>query len=327
LWAIVDAAPDALVMVDGRGSILLVNRQAEELFGYRRDELLGCPVESLLPESVRAVHQAHRAGYGAAPRARPMGSGLQLLARRRDGSEFQVEISLSFHDHHGQLRVVAAVRDISVRVAAEGRLRQTAQELHQLEDRERIARDLHDVVIQRLFAAGMALQATQSITDDEDVSRRLEDVVDEIDVTIREIRGAIFGLQTTPDHRSGLRHEVLAIVAEERLVLGFEPHVVFEGPVDSVSDASTAALLPTLREALSNVGRHAHAHVAEVLLRVDERALTLRVEDDGVGIHDRRPVGHGLPNMARRAERLGGRCQLRRGPKGGALLVWTVPNE
>jgi PAS domain S-box-containing protein len=327
LRAIVDAAPDALVMVDEGGSILLVNRQAEELFGYHRSELLGLPVETLLPESAREVHRARRAGYEAAPRTRPMGSGLQLLARRRDGREFPVEISLSPHYHDRQLRVVAAVRDVTARVAAEARLRQTAQELHQLEDRERIARDLHDVVIQRLFAAGMALQATQSIADDDDVSHRLEGVVDEIDETIREIRAAIFELQTVPEQRAGLRKDILTIVAEERLVLGFDPHVVLEGPVDSVSDDVAAALLPTIREALSNIGRHAHADAAEVRISVDERALLLRVEDDGVGIGDNRPAGLGLPNMARRAQALGGWYQIQRGGEGGTLLLWTVPND
>jgi PAS domain S-box-containing protein len=112
-----EAVPDALVVVDGGGRIVLVNSQTEQLFGYRRDELLGRPVELLVPERFRERHVADRATYVAAPHVRPMGRGLELCGRRRDGHEVPVEISLSPLKAETGMLVVATVRDVSERAA------------------------------------------------------------------------------------------------------------------------------------------------------------------------------------------------------------------
>jgi PAS domain S-box-containing protein len=116
---LVESAPDAIVMVEGDGRIALVNRQAETMFGYSREELLGQRVEILLPERIRAAHRAHRAGYSLDPRSRPMGVGLELSGRRKDGSEFTVEISLSPMLSGGELLVISIIRDVSERKQAE----------------------------------------------------------------------------------------------------------------------------------------------------------------------------------------------------------------
>ena len=120
---LLEAAPDAVVIVDGTGRIELVNRQTEHLFGYTRDELLGQPVEILVPESFRGRHRGHRTGYFAEPGLRPMGAGLDLLGRRRDGSEFPVEISLSPIETPGGLVVSAAIRDVTQRRREDERFR------------------------------------------------------------------------------------------------------------------------------------------------------------------------------------------------------------
>ena len=120
---LLEAAPDAIIEVDGEGSILLLNAVAEQLFGYRREELLGQSVEVLVPDHVRGIHAAHRAHYRAHPVTRPMGSGLDLRARRKDGSTFPVEISLSPVKSEEGFRVTAVIRDISERKQAEERLR------------------------------------------------------------------------------------------------------------------------------------------------------------------------------------------------------------
>src|ERR1039457_3037746 len=118
---LLEAAPDAMVCVDSDGQIALVNAQAERLFGYDRDEMVGQPVEMLVPDAVRPVHPGHRAGYVADPQPRPMGAGMELAGRRRDGSTFPAEISLSAIDTDQGILVTAAIRDVTDRQRAEDR--------------------------------------------------------------------------------------------------------------------------------------------------------------------------------------------------------------
>src|SRR3569832_2964141 len=116
---LVDAAPDGRIVAEQGGGIVLANLEAQRMFGYRRDELTVKPIETLVPDRLRAGHPAHVKAYHAAPRLRPMGSGLDLHGRRKDGSEFPVEISLSPIDHEGARLVVAGIRDVSDRRAVE----------------------------------------------------------------------------------------------------------------------------------------------------------------------------------------------------------------
>jgi PAS domain S-box-containing protein len=204
-----------------------------------------------------------------------------------------------------------------------GRARHDAERLLLSEDRERIARDLHDVVIQRLFASGMSLQAALSTIGDERAAERVSKVVDSLDATISEIRTAIFALgSVTGDGR--VRADVIAEVRRAAEQLGFLPRVRFEGPVDSAIAVETAAhVLAVLTEALSNVVRHAHARTVEVSLAVGSEVV-LVVADDGVGLGapDRQS---GLANMRRRAEDLGGNLELDSTPDGGTRVTWRVP--
>lgn len=202
-----------------------------------------------------------------------------------------------------------------------------AQEMTLLEDRERIARDLHDTVIQRLFATGLGLQAAQRLTDDPQLRDRLVQAVEDLDVTVRQIRSAIFELDTRRIPGRSLRREVLDLAADSVRALGFEPAVRFDGPVDAaVSDDAAEHLLAVLREAISNVARHAEASAVIVDIRVADH-LTLEVTDDGRGgVAGPTAVGHGLRNMLQRANALGGSLAVDRGPGArGTLLRWTVP--
>uniref|UniRef100_A0AAU2VUM0 GAF domain-containing protein n=1 Tax=Streptomyces sp. NBC_00008 TaxID=2903610 RepID=A0AAU2VUM0_9ACTN len=203
------------------------------------------------------------------------------------------------------------------------------------EDRDRIARDLHDLVIQRLFATGMMLESAQRRSDVPEVQTGVGRAVDELDVTIQEIRTAIFALQQEPaEAPSGLRTRVLREINMAAVPLGFKPSHHFVGPVDAaVGELTGKNLIAALREALSNAFRHAVASRIDVVVDAtatlpDGRdAVRLTVADDGVGIP---PGGRrsGLRNLARRAESLGGASWFGPGlgeDGGGTAVVWQAP--
>ncbi len=323
-WRIIEAAPDGFVMVDACGTMLLVNVQTERLFGYGRDELVGHPVEMLLPPQLRTIHEADRASYATDPHTRPMGIGVDLVGRHRDGHEFPVEVSLSPLDTE---RTIAVVRDVTARRSAEHLLRTAEEQVRLLEDHERIARDLHDHVIQRLFAAGMSLEAVVSRSDDAEVTSRVARVVDDLDDTIRQLRSVIFDLQDRGRAgSSGLRSELLRVVAEARPALGHDPRVRFDGPIDTMGEVVAEQVLAVLREALTNVGRHAHATATDVHVVAAPDTFILEVTDDGVGVADLATgTGHGLANVTGRAADLGGSFEIGPGPESGTRLRWQVP--
>ena len=193
------------------------------------------------------------------------------------------------------------------------RLHERVQELALLHDRERIARDLHDTVIQRLFATGLGLQGLSRVVRDVTVADRIQAAVDDLDATIREIRSVIFELQADERGPSGCRIRVLALAAEMTPALGFEPRVRFDGPVDSIVGSDLAEhLLAALRELLSNVIRHARATAVEVRIRAGVEVI-LTVEDDGLGLDNERRAGLGLANLTERARALGGSFSLEAG--------------
>ncbi|MFK3981028.1 GAF domain-containing protein [Micromonospora sp. NPDC050397] len=192
-----------------------------------------------------------------------------------------------------------------------------------LEDRERIARDLHDVVIQRLFATGLQLQSTVPLTARAEVGRRINAAVDELDSTIRDIRRAIFELRTPMS--AALRTEIRDAVDAAAEALGFRPALEISGPVDSaVPDAVRPDLLAVLREALSNAVRHAQATRVTVLVRVDRGRLLLTVTDDGVGAGPD-AARSGLVNMRDRALGHGGEFAVEPGRPRGTEVRWSVP--
>jgi signal transduction histidine kinase len=202
--------------------------------------------------------------------------------------------------------------------------RRDAERLVVLEDRDRIAKDLHDTVIQRLFAVAMTLMSAIKITQKRDVAVRVQRAVDDLDDTIRQIRSTIFALQASPGDAQKLRSRLYGVIDSAAESLGFAPAVKLDGLLDTVVDDATAEhLVAVLHEALSNVARHAHATRVDVSVVAAEELL-LCVTDDGVGIPEtgRRS---GLANMATRAKRLGGEFSIRPADGRGTLLEWRVP--
>jgi signal transduction histidine kinase len=211
------------------------------------------------------------------------------------------------------------------------RLHSRVQELALVEDRERIARELHDTVIQRLFATGLSLQAIVRLlsADPATAEERIQSAVDDLDVTVKHIRSAIFSLEgARPLSGDGLRQQILAVVREATAALGFDPRVLVDGPVDTgVSDDVGADLLAAVREGLSNVARHAHGTAATVEVVVDATMVAMTITDNGTGpppTRDRPGGGRGLKNLRTRAERRGGTMTLQPGDPKGAVLDWRV---
>jgi signal transduction histidine kinase len=192
------------------------------------------------------------------------------------------------------------------------------------EDRDRIGRDLHDLVIQRLFAIGLTLENAARLAVRPEVEERITSAVDDIDYTIKDIRRSIFELGSGRGSLVALRTELVRIIDEQAVMLGFRPGLDTEGPVDSaVPDDVRSHLLAVLREGLSNAARHAKARSVDITLQVGTE-VTLTVTDDGVGIDDDVATS-GIANLRERAERLGGACEVRRRTEGGTRLHWSVP--
>ncbi|ROV69611.1 GAF domain-containing sensor histidine kinase [Streptomyces globisporus] len=251
----------------------------------------------------------------------PIGSrdeaqGVVLLVRQSGGREFTGKETES-------LQVFAAQAAVAMELAER---RHDAEQITLLEDRDRIARDLHDLAIQRLFATGMTLQSAGRRVQDDVASERILRAVDDLDETIKIIRSTIFGLRSRDDDTApGLRSRAVRAIGEAAPLLGFAPSVRMEGLLDTHVPGKTADhVMAVLTESLTNIARHARADRADVVLDTDGKQVRLTVTDNGVGI----PAGgrrSGLANMADRARSLGGDMELQSPGGKGARLVWHAP--
>ena len=222
----------------------------------------------------------------------------------------------------GMVTTFAAQAGIGLELAEH---RKDAERVAVLADRDRIARQLHDLVIQRLFATGMSLQAATGMLPEGPATGRVAQAVDALDETIRDIRSSIFMLQTQPSPDSpSLRAQIMRITDEMTQALEFAPSLRLSGPLDTtIPDDVGQDLLLALREALSNAARHAHASKIDVSIDAG-RDLVLIVQDDGSGI-GQTTRRSGLANLEQRAEALGGHLLVGTGDGGGTELRWQVP--
>jgi signal transduction histidine kinase len=263
-------------------------------------------------------HPQMRSFLGVPVRVHGEVYGNLYLTNKRSADEFS-------EDDEATAGALAMAAGIAIENA---RLHSLVRDHALTEDRDRIARDLHDSVIQRLFAIGLSLQGTARLVERPEAVLRIAEAIDKLDETIRQLRKAIFDIELTIN-KEGLHPKVLDLAHELKPVLGLNPQVSIIGPVDRVVTGALAdTVLAVLREALTNVGRHANATKAVITLTAGDE-LRLVVADDGQGIVDSngKAGGLGLKNMRQRAEHHGGGMEIGTSREGGTRLTWHIPLE
>jgi PAS domain S-box-containing protein len=335
--SLLESAPDAVVITDSEGKIVLVNAQTEQLFGYERADLLGQSVEMLLPESVGRRHVSHRVAYLRDPRTRPMGIGLALAGKRKDGSEFPVDISLSAIETGDTRLLTAFVRDITERQAADDLQRSLAERRALLEhlvsaaeeERQRIASNIHDDSIQAITAAGVRLEILRDQLHDPEQLALLADLEATIQLSISRLRHLLFELRPPALDREGLAAALRMYVNESQDRSKTTVHL--EDRLLSEPDGEARIILYRIaQEALTNVTKHAQASEAEVLLTQRDGGSMVRIADDGVGFQPdgaRTAPGHiGLAAMRERARLAGGRIRIESAPGTGTVVECWIPS-
>jgi signal transduction histidine kinase len=335
--SLVDARYGALGVLNERRTgleqFLTVGLEEEEerVIGARPTGrgVLGLLITDPVPLRLDRISQ-HPDSYGFPPNHPRMTSFLGVPLRVRD----EVYGNLYLTDKIGAERFsdedegLAEALALAAGVAIQNhRLYERVRTLSVLDDRDRIARDLHDRVIQRIYAVGMGLAGTARLDDLHQVHDRVEHAVDDLDATISEIRTAIFELGDT-SLPGGLRHAVIDLADELTPTLGMRAEVRFVGPVDNAVPPHVADhILAVVREALTNAAKHARASRCSVEISVDEEVVLVEVIDNGSGLVVDKvgSAGHGLMNLRNRAEKLSGTFEIFSVEGGGTRLSWSAP--
>lgn len=334
---VLESAPEAIMIIDQRRQIVLVNSQAEALFGYRREELLGQPFEMLVPPRFRRAHEQLAAGYLRQPRRRPMGKGLDLYGLGRDGREFPAEIGLSPLGGGEGMLVICTVRDISERRLIEQQLVDSRERLRDLaahhdavreEERKRIAGEIHDELGSLLTALKMDISLLRmDIAADADIGGRVEQMRELVEQTIHMVRHVATQLRPTALN--------LGIVpALEWLVADFRRRTDIACALDAddeieMDDVHATAIFRIVQESLTNVLRHAAASSVEVRLARDADSIVLAIRDNGRGF-DPATAGRdsfGLLGIRERALLLGAATAIDSAPGQGTTVAITIPTR
>lgn len=324
--AVFEAAPDGIIIVDQGGTIRDANPAALRMFAYAVDELVGAPIEILVPDEARARHETHRRAFSQVPRTRPMGIGMELRGRRRDGSLFPVEIGLSRLESRAGTRIIAIIRDFTPRL----RLRRFGAEALRAmeEERQRIALELHDDTAQRLSALLVMLRTAMASDVDEGRQEMLGNVREGLVGAAEAVRRIARGLRPPALDDVGLPAALRRYLRE--LEPAWDATVTLDlEDVDALLEAGERlAIYRIVQEALSNIARHAGASGVTISLRRVGDVVRVVVSDDGRGFdpelmdEDR---GLGLLGMQERARMIGADVTVESRIDAGTTIRLDVP--
>lgn len=356
-FSLLDSVPDALVIANEAGEIIHANVNAEQLFGWTRDELAGKPVEVLLPSRFRTLHQLHRSGYHAAPRTRPMGLGLDLSALKKDGDEFSAEISLSPIEVEGRPCVIAAVRDVTERKKLEDRARLWRHAQAEVRERDEFlsiaSHELRTPVTALLLQLQLLQRAAQRSI--EELPRLFEGKVDVLERQTRRISLLVNELLDVSRMRLGkleLRYEPLDLAEVAREVAAhLRPEIARAGSRLRLELSPSTGRFDRIRieqvitNLLVNAAKFGGGRPIVLAVEADPSRARIRVTDRGIGIpaeHQLRvferfergvPAQHfgglglGLYIVRQIVEAHGGEIRVESTPGAGATFTAQLPRE
>jgi PAS domain S-box-containing protein len=319
LRGVIENLADGLLEYDvDVGRYLMANPRFCEMVGHTVDEVLAIQATPPWwdPDEIDTI-QRLRDDAIAGRIAR-----YELGLHRSDGSRFRVLVTANVLRRDGRTLLIGLFHDLTEEQHAAGQLEASRSRVALLEDRERIARDLHDGVIQRLFAAGLHLQAAIGRADQ---TPRLMQVIDEIDDSIKEIRTTIFTLHSQRGLSTSLEHGLRVAVAEASRLLGHDPELRLGDEIENIPEELGAEIITVVRELLTNIVKHADATASFVDLSIESGKLRLIVGDNGVGLGVANDAGSGLKNIADRAARRGGESTASPNSPAGTIVTWRVP--
>src|SRR6266478_116756 len=352
---LLESAPDAMVIVDGRGQVAMVNAQAEALFGYAREELVGEPVEQLVPERIRGQHVRHRTAYQREPKLRPMGAGLELHGRRKDGTEFPIEISLSPVETENGKIVTAAIRDITERKRTEEELvraRESALSASRAKSeflanmRHEIRSPMTEILGYADILAGSELSVEERAAYLETIrlnGAHLLSVINDI-LTLSKIEAGKMTVERITCSPARLVGEVLALMHDRARDKGLAFEVVYEGLIPERIETDPTRVRQILLNLLGNAVKFTESGGVRLTMRMAGERLAFAVADTGIGMTAEEQVclfqpfaqtdasttrrfggtGLGLTITKRLVEMLGGTIHVESAPRRGSTFTVTI---
>ena len=329
LREVIAAAPSGIVIVNPEGQIVIANRQAESIFGYRGEELFGQPVDSLISESFRGKFLNLRSGSGGKPVPRPLGQPDEMYGRRKDGSEFPIDIGVAPMKTTEGFFILSAIVDNTLRQQLESRYRRRKEIEAQESERRRLARELHDELGQLLSAISLDLHAAKG--DYISAASRLDETIGIVDQAIEQVCDLTLDLRPPMLDDLGLiatlRWYADRMARRADLVL----HFVAESSGASVPSENATACYRIFQEALTNVIRHSQARQVWIELREVAGNVQMSIRDDGIGFNPESidtcasAKGYGVIGMRERVDLLGGTIEINSMPTEGTTISVWIP--